>query len=89
MCLYVYTEIKLKCNKKLLMYTIALHVIQKMCKYIYIYTFLPHEGMPQKHSHKCKPCRIICKCTRLSQVKIFKLCTNTESSQVAMPYQST
>ena len=87
MCLYVYTEIKLKCNKKFLMYTSALHVIQKMC--IYIYTFLPHEGMPQKHSHKCKPCRIICKCTGLSQVKIFKLCTNTESSQIAMPYQST
>ena len=87
MCLYLYIEIKLKCNKKFLIYIIALHVIQTMC--IYIYTFLPHEGMPQKHSHKCKPYRIICKYTGLSQVKIFKLCTNTESSQVSMPYEST
>ena len=52
--------------------------------------YIPHEGMPQKHSHKCKPCRIICKCTGLSQVNIFKLCIKTtESFQIAMPYQST
>ena len=61
--------------------------------YIYkegIMQYIPHEGMSQKHSHKCKPYRIICKRTGLSQVNIFKLCINiTESFQKAMPYQST
>ena len=53
---------------------------QEIChsESMYISTFLSHGGMPQKQSHKCKPRRIICKRIGLSQVKIFKLCKNTE-----------
>ena len=64
------------------------YFVTRHSEYIYIYIYIPPEGMAPKAFSLMQAMRANMYCKRIGS-QMLKLCKSTEGSQVAMPFQCT